>query len=174
MTTMTKTTMDKDVSFKQAVAVARNYEYIYEAPDRFKMKQIDNMEKGDLHTLRMADAIVESDFQMGKETLWTVPEGITCLLDQLNEDVATEVADVSKEGQRMVLEQADTFSENLPATTDEVFLARDVDLRGRTPGGLHRHGFIEPDERRDGYATKWKMTPKGVAVVKLAQQIEDE
>jgi len=163
---------NSNVSLRQLLATARNYERLTGLPDTFKMKDTD-LEKKHLHTLRMGDCIKKADFQMGKENRWTIPDEIEQALERLDGEAVKCFDGMDKESQRIALANAESFAEDMPDSTDEVFLSKEVGLRGRSPGGLNRHGFITPDERRSGYATKWRMTERGVALKRLTE-IADE
>lgn len=159
-----------DDRVEQKVTVARRLDNIRNVVNKANWK-IKNTEltKGDLQALRMADCIEKSDFQMGKECLWTVTDECKEILDSIEAEKYQKLTGLSKEAEGIISSQKELFKHNLPTTTEKTFYSNDVSIQGRTPGALREHGIIEIVERKKGYSTKWKMTEKGVQTVELVR-----
>jgi len=150
---------DTPTNLKQEVKVARHFSTLRELTERtFKLKHIDDLSRKDIHDLRFANVIEKSERQMGKETVWTLTDEAQRILTQMNETTAQLIAELDNDALRMLSEHTDLIAERLPDSVKEPFTSSAVEMKGRTPEGLRRHGFIEAVESRDGYATTWKVT----------------
>lgn len=150
-------------TMKQDIRISEYYEQLQQLPDRFKLKQVkDTIDRSDLHTLRCADIIVELPDAMGKETIWTIDDEIEQALDEYSDDVFREIPQLSNDQIYFAERHEELFEDEFQELDEEeTFLARELDLKGRTPEGMDKYGFINKARSKSGYATTWELSRLG-------------
>mgnify|MGYP006276057647 CR=1 FL=1 len=156
------------MTIKKTVRTAEYFNLLTEVPTQFKVKYIEDMERQDFHILRHAGLIEKVPDAMGKECVWTLTDDAEEALDSMDESVAADVPELSKQQIRFIEKHEEFFGETLSdVDTDDGFLSRDVDIGGRTPEGMMRYGLFHKIEQKDGHPTVWGLTDLGEQIVEM-------
>lgn len=146
---------------KQDIQISNYYDELKELPSRFKLKQVEELDNSDLHTLRCANVIEKVPNAMGKETVWELTQETELALERFTEEIISVIPDLTGEQILFLERHEERFATDFQEWTEDEFLARELDLKGRTPEGMDTHGFFNKAESRSGYATKWELSDTG-------------